>query len=123
MQKLLDSPVKFTAGISSEAVKKLSEYDFPGNVRELEAVLRTAYFMCSGDVIEARDLVIETRQDDCGNGHHYIGNLSNNNNNGNGSSGGRFIPLSLSLSFNEKVDRFKIKLIQDCLANHDNDVK
>ncbi|HEX7319536.1 MAG TPA: sigma 54-interacting transcriptional regulator [bacterium] len=118
MQKLLDSPVKFTAGISSEAVKKLSEYDFPGNVRELEAVLRTAYFMCAGDVIEARDLVIESRQDDCSNGHHYIGSFDNN---GNGSNGGRFIPLSLS--FNEKVDRFKIKLIQECLRKHDDDVK
>ncbi len=122
MHKLLDSPVKFTAGISSEAVKKLSEYDFPGNVRELEAILRTAYFMCAGDVIEARDLVIESTQDESGNGHHDIDNF-NNNNNGNGSNGGKFIPLSLSLSFNEKVDRFKIKLIQECLRKHDDDVK
>jgi transcriptional regulator with PAS, ATPase and Fis domain len=118
MHKLLDSPVKFTAGISSEAVKKLSEYDFPGNVRELEAILRTAYFMCASDVIEARDLVIEPNHDDRNNGHNYIGNF---NNNGSGSSDGRFIPLPSS--FNEKVDRFKIKLIKDCLTKHDNDVK
>lgn len=42
--------------LSSGAVKALSFYSFPGNVRELENILERATALCSGDIIEADDL-------------------------------------------------------------------
>lgn len=47
-----DSPPKLSSG----AVKALSLYSFPGNVRELENILERATALCSGDTIEAEDL-------------------------------------------------------------------
>ena len=47
-----DSPPKLSSG----AVKALSFYSFPGNVRELENILERATALCSGDLIEVEDL-------------------------------------------------------------------
>lgn len=47
-----DSPPKLSSG----AVKALSFYSFPGNVRELENILERATALCSDDLIEAEDL-------------------------------------------------------------------
>ncbi|MDP2882633.1 MAG: sigma-54 dependent transcriptional regulator [Azonexus sp.] len=47
-----DSPPKLSNG----AVKALSFYSFPGNVRELENILERATALCSGDLIEVEDL-------------------------------------------------------------------
>ena len=47
-----DSPPKLSSG----AVKALSLYSFPGNVRELENILERATALCSGDTIEVEDL-------------------------------------------------------------------
>jgi len=47
-----DTPPRLSAG----ALKALSTYSFPGNVRELENVLERATALCSGDVIEVEDL-------------------------------------------------------------------
>lgn len=44
--------------LSPAAVKKLTEYDYPGNVRELENVLERAMTLCTSDVIEADDISI-----------------------------------------------------------------
>ena len=41
---------------SEEAVTKLMKYTFPGNVRELKAVVELAIILSDGDVIEARNL-------------------------------------------------------------------
>jgi len=49
-----DSPPKLSSG----AVKALSFYSFPGNVRELENILERATALCSGDLIEVEDLHI-----------------------------------------------------------------
>ena len=49
-----DSPPKLSSG----AVKALSFYSFPGNVRELENILERATALCSGDAIEVEDLHI-----------------------------------------------------------------
>lgn len=42
--------------LSSDAIKALERYPFPGNVRELENILERATALCSGEVIEADDL-------------------------------------------------------------------
>ncbi len=47
-----DSPPRLSSG----AVKALSLYSFPGNVRELENILERATALCSGDAIEVEDL-------------------------------------------------------------------
>lgn len=46
----------YTATLASDAIEKLKNYDFPGNVRELENILERAYTLCDGDIIKAEDL-------------------------------------------------------------------
>ena len=45
------------ATLSRDAVKALLDYEFPGNVRELENLLEGAAALVSGDAIEAADLL------------------------------------------------------------------
>jgi two-component system response regulator PilR (NtrC family) len=42
--------------LSAAALERLCEYDFPGNVRELENVLERALALCAGGEIQAGDL-------------------------------------------------------------------
>ncbi len=42
--------------ISSDALKLLKQYSFPGNVRELENILERALALCENEVIQADDL-------------------------------------------------------------------
>lgn len=42
--------------LSKQARKKLLEYDYPGNVRELKAIVELAAVMSDGNIIEAEDL-------------------------------------------------------------------
>jgi len=43
-------------GLSEAALDALMQYDFPGNVRELENILERASTLCSGDSIQIEDL-------------------------------------------------------------------
>ena len=43
-------------GISERAVAALQDYQFPGNVRELENILEGAQALCAGDEIDVEDL-------------------------------------------------------------------
>lgn len=47
---------KQVLGISREALDRLLQYDFPGNVRELENIIERAVVLCSGKVIMLEDL-------------------------------------------------------------------
>lgn len=47
---------KDICGVSDEVLTRLMEYDFPGNVRELENVIEHAFVLCGGGVIEVQHL-------------------------------------------------------------------
>lgn len=46
--------------LSSEALRKLQEYDWPGNIRELENVIQRALCFTSAGVLQPEDLHIDT---------------------------------------------------------------
>ncbi|RKQ42570.1 DNA-binding NtrC family response regulator [Roseivirga pacifica] len=48
--------------ISAEAQKKLLNYTFPGNVRELKSVIELSAVMCDENVIEPSDITLNTMQ-------------------------------------------------------------
>jgi transcriptional regulator with GAF, ATPase, and Fis domain len=45
--------------LSPDALKKLMNYDFPGNIRELENIIERAFILCEGDIIRDDDLRLE----------------------------------------------------------------
>ncbi|SDJ14859.1 Sigma-54 interaction domain-containing protein [Pseudomonas delhiensis] len=45
-----------TVGLSDAAARKLAEYDWPGNIRELENVIHHTLLVCQDERIEAADL-------------------------------------------------------------------
>lgn len=47
---------KDIAGVSDEVLARLMEYDFPGNIRELENIIEHAFVLCRGGLIETRHL-------------------------------------------------------------------
>jgi PAS domain S-box-containing protein len=47
---------KDVGGISDEALARLMEYDYPGNVRELENTIEHAFVLCRGGLIELHHL-------------------------------------------------------------------
>lgn len=49
--------------ITDKAMSLLQQYDYPGNVRELENILERAVTLCENDVIEANDLQLPTQTD------------------------------------------------------------
>lgn len=52
--------------LTSDALRALEQYPFPGNVRELENILERALALCSGEAIDTADLHLEP--DDSPNG-------------------------------------------------------
>ena len=57
LQKYNRRAKKNIAGISPQAVKALIEYDWPGNIRELENTIERAVVLSSGTGIELEDLM------------------------------------------------------------------
>jgi two-component system, NtrC family, response regulator AtoC len=56
--------------LSKEAIRKLNAYHFPGNVRELKAIVEIAAVMCNGDIISGENIVFHQS--------HSFENLLNN---------------------------------------------
>jgi PAS domain S-box-containing protein len=52
---------KSIAGVSPEAMVRLVEYNYPGNVRELENIIEQAFVLCRGEIIELHHLPPELR--------------------------------------------------------------
>jgi PAS domain S-box-containing protein len=52
---------KDIAGVSVEAMARLMEHDFPGNVRELENIIEQAFVLCRGGMVELHHLPPELR--------------------------------------------------------------
>jgi len=55
---------KDIAGVSNDVLARLMEYDYPGNVRELENTLEQAFVLCRGGLIELHHLPPELRPAD-----------------------------------------------------------
>ena len=49
------------AGVSDEVMVRLTEYDYRGNVRELENIIEQAFVLCRGGIIELNHLPPELR--------------------------------------------------------------
>lgn len=52
---------KDIAGVSDIVMNKLMDYEYPGNVRELENILEHAFILCRGGLIEEKHLPPEIR--------------------------------------------------------------
>ena len=58
------------AAIERDALQRLLTYSWPGNIRELRNVIRTALAICDGGVVGALDLPREIRDDEPPSEHH-----------------------------------------------------
>jgi len=54
-------PSKRVESIEAEAVERLMEYDFPGNIRELENLIEHAAIRCKDGTIRSRDLPLPSQ--------------------------------------------------------------
>ena len=59
LEKVQAQHKKFISGISDDALGRLVEYDYPGNVRELEGIIRSAYLNCADGRIGPEDLGLD----------------------------------------------------------------
>ena len=58
LKKISDQNGDNSYNISNNAIEKLQDYAFPGNIRELENLLERAATLCEGHEIDAKDLDI-----------------------------------------------------------------
>jgi len=63
IQKTQNDYTRFVTGIADDTVAKLMEYDYPGNVRELQGILTNAFLTCQGEKIEITDLEMPYKND------------------------------------------------------------
>ncbi len=53
-------PLKEVKSLSEDAICKLTQYNWPGNIRELENVIKRAVVFCKGNVITEDDIAISS---------------------------------------------------------------
>ncbi len=53
---------KLIKNVETEAIKRLMEHTWPGNIRELENAVEHAFVICNSDQIELKDLPVEIRE-------------------------------------------------------------
>lgn len=63
--------------ISAPAMKKLLDYSWPGNIRELDNVIQRALVMMGGDTINEQDLILDVRTP-TKSSHHEVVSLADN---------------------------------------------
>ena len=56
VRKFGDEVGKDIRGVASDALTMLEDYEFPGNVRELENIIERAVVLAEGDIIQKEDL-------------------------------------------------------------------
>lgn len=60
LSKIKKKYKSFISGITEDAKKLLMEYDFPGNVRELEKILEQAFLLCKKEKIDVADIGLKS---------------------------------------------------------------
>ena len=58
VQRIRSDHKRFVNGLNKDTIETLIEYHYPGNVRELQGILRNAFLTCKKDFIEKEDLEI-----------------------------------------------------------------
>lgn len=106
--------------VSPEALNILSNYSWPGNVRQLENVIERAYALSSGKVIEPSDLPPEIRSSNMNHSHDETNlNLRDNEinlitkalqrTNGNKAEAAQLLGINLSTVY-RKLDKYSIAI-------------
>lgn len=62
LQKFTEAQDKQIDKISPEVLEVLQDYEFPGNIRELENIMERAVTLCAGNVIELAHLPLDFQQ-------------------------------------------------------------
>lgn len=88
--------------LSTEALEKLLEYRFPGNLRELKNLIERAYILSSRQDIEPEDFPIEKKETTA---------------NGNGAAHGLSIPFADSFDLTGTLEKAEKELIVRTLAS------
>ncbi len=60
-------------GISDEALKKLSNYSWPGNIRELENTIRRAIVLVKSNILTAEDCILQKMEEPAGDFEKIVG--------------------------------------------------
>lgn len=65
--------------LSLEAINKLQQYSWPGNIRELSHLMEKLLFTCKKPIISARDLLLENIYQSAGDTEENSGDMLSNN--------------------------------------------
>src|SRR2546423_6026168 len=63
LKKHTKNTSRLIKGLAPETRKMLTDYGWPGNVRQLESAIERAILLCEGDLITIEDLPLEVRQE------------------------------------------------------------